>query len=170
MREGSIIYNGGKIGIVVGRFNDDITEALLKGALHGLSKYDVPEEQIEVVRVPGAFEIPLTAQKLLCGAFGTGCCDVVITLGVIIKGDTDHYTYVCKECADGIMQVMLDESKPVVFEVLMVEDEKLARDRAVVPASDYGSSADWMKNKGYIAALNALEMMDLYGKMKSENS
>lgn len=161
MLEGSIQYNGGRIGIVVGRFNHDITDALLQGSMHGLSKYGVPEDQIEVVRVPGAFEVPLTSQKLLRGG-----CDVVITLGVVIKGDTDHYTYVCKECADGIMQVSLEEGKPIVFEVLMVEDEKFARDRSVVPADK--DSADWMKNKGYIAALNALEMIDLYGRMDGD--
>jgi len=182
MLEGSITYNGGRIGIVVGRFNHDITDALLKGVMHGLEKYGVPgvddadssdeDGMVQIVRVPGAFEIPLTAQKLLRGELGKGACDIVITLGVIIKGDTDHYTYVCKECADGIMQVSLQANKPIVFEVLMVEDEKFARDRAVVPMDEHGElildgpgASDWMKNKGYIAALNALEMIDLYGKM-----
>ncbi|MDP4008018.1 MAG: 6,7-dimethyl-8-ribityllumazine synthase [Candidatus Peregrinibacteria bacterium] len=178
MLEGSIKYSGGKIGIVVSRFNDDITGNLLKGAIHGLKKYGVPdvdsdgENMIEIVRVPGAFEIPLTAQKLLRGETGGEACDVVITLGVIIKGDTEHYEYVCKETADGIMRVQLDEGKPVIFEVLMVDNIEKAYARSVVPVDENGEGeedkdggSNWMKNKGYIAALNALEMINLYGKM-----
>lgn len=169
MIEGSIKYNGGKIGIVVSRFNEDITENLLKGAIHGLEKYSVPEGMIEVVRVPGAFEIPLTAKKLFQGG-----CDVVIALGVIIKGETEHYEYVCKETADGIMRVQLDEGKPIIFEVLMVDDVKKAEARSVIPMDAHGKmlegSPNWLKNKGYIAALNALEMIDLYGKMERGNS
>ncbi len=171
IKEGDLKYSGGKIGVVVGRFNDDITSNLLKGTLYGLKKYGVPgpdgdNSMIEVIRVPGAFEIPLVAKKMLQGG-----CSVVITLGVVIKGDTDHYEYVCKECADGIMQVQLSEGKPIIFEVLMVEDVELAEKRAVVPMDADGNiieegpgAVDWMKNKGYIAALNALEMMDLCKK------
>ena len=172
MLEGSIKYSGGKIGIAVSRFNNDITGNLLKGALHGLKKYSVPEENIVVVKVPGAFEIPLAAQKLLRGDNMADACDVIITLGVIIKGDTDHYEYVCKETADGIMRIQLDEGRPVIFEVLMVDQVERAEARSVVPVGDndgvvYDDSGDpqWMNNKGYIAALNALEMMNLYGKM-----
>lgn len=169
MLEGSIKYKVGKIGIVVSRFNEDITANLLKGTMHGLAKYCVPENMIEVARVPGSFEIPLTAKKFLQGG-----CDVVIALGVIIKGETEHYEYVCKETADGIMKVQLDEGRPVIFEVLMVDDVKKAEDRSVIPIDAHGKileeSTDWLKNKGYIAALNALEMLDLYGKMECGNS
>ena len=150
--EGKIKYSGGRIGIVVSKFNSDITGNLLEGTLFGLKKYGVPEDMVKVVKVPGAFEIPLATQKLLRGEIGGS--DIVITLGVIVKGEMAHYEYVCKECADGIMQVQLTENKPVIFEVLMVENVELAEARAVVP--------DWHKNKGYVAALNALEMLDLY--------
>jgi len=165
MLEGSIKYNEGKIGIVVSRFNADITENLLKGALCALKKYKVPKEKIEVMKVPGAFEIPLAAQKLLRGGCGT-----IIALGVVIKGETEHFEYVCKEVADGIMRIQLDEGKPVIFEVLMVDDVKKAQARSQVPSDACGNhpadSPGWMKNKGYIAGLNALEMLYLYGKME----
>lgn len=141
-----------KIGIIVSQFNSEITDKLLAGAERGLSeieqKADV-EVEYEVFKVPGAFEIPLMAVRLA----ESKRFDGLIALGVVIKGETDHYDMICRGCTDGIMRVMLDHKIPIAFEVLMVENEQLALAR----------SGDDSTNKGYVAAEVVMEMVRLLG-------
>lgn len=136
-----------KIGIVVSEFNEVIGERLLKGCLAGLKEQKIKEEQIILKRVPGAFEIPLAALNLITQQK----CEVVIALGCVIKGKTDHYEHVCRTCTDGLMQVQLTTGIPVVYEVLMVKELKQAISRSEGQKED---------NKGYIAAKVAMKMVE----------
>lgn len=131
-----------KIGIVASRFNGEIVERLLEGARRVLMEAGV---EFEVFDVPGAFEIPLMAARLAESKMFAG----LIALGVVIKGETDHYDIVCRGCTDGVMRVILDYKIPIAFEVLMVDDEKLAMARA--------DESDEV-NAGAIAAWVVLEM------------
>ncbi|EKD93708.1 MAG: 6,7-dimethyl-8-ribityllumazine synthase [uncultured bacterium] len=137
-----------KIGIIVSQFNLFITDKLLAGAERGLKEQGV---EYEVVKVPGAFEIPLIAAKMA----RSKQYDALITLGVIIEGKTEHYMMVCRACTDGIKEVMLKYEIPIAFEVLMVRKTEHALTRA-------GDRED--NNKGYTAAMVAVEMA---GLMKS---
>lgn len=137
----------GRFGIVASRFNQRVVEPLLEGALDALAQHGIGENAVTVVRVPGAFEIPLVAQRLAA----TGKFDAVITLGAVVRGDTPHFEYVAGECARGIAKVGLDFSLPVIFGVLTVDDMDQAMARA-------GGREG---NKGYDAALAALEMVAL---------
>lgn len=113
------------IAIVVSRFNNEITDELLKGAITRLKELEVPVEKITAVHVPGAVEIPLVAQQLA----KTKQYHVIITLGAVIRGETDHYNYVCEQVSLGCQRVMLDHNIPVIFGILTTDDEDQARDR-----------------------------------------
>jgi 6,7-dimethyl-8-ribityllumazine synthase len=135
-----------KIAIVKARFNQEITSALLEGALEGLQKHAVKSDKIEVFEVPGAFEIPLVASLCANKDF-----DAVICLGAVIKGDTPHFDYVCKAATDGILEVSLASHKPIIFGVITVNNYQQALDRSVKGEG----------NKGYEAALAALETVQV---------
>ena len=136
-----------KIGIITARFNDFITSKLLNGALDGLVRHGVSEENITSVWVPGAFEIPIIADKMA----KSGKYDAVICLGTVIRGTTTHYDYVCNEVSKGIAKVGLDSGVPTIFGVITTENIEQAIERA-------GSKAG---NKGYEAAVTAIEMVSL---------
>lgn len=138
-----------KVGIVVARFNEEVTRPLLDGALRALKDAGVADGSILVTHVPGAVEIPFGAQRIV------GKCDCVVTLGAVIRGDTDHYDYVCSMVANGVMRVMLDSGCPVAFGVLTCDTDEQAAARS-------GPGKD---NKGYEAAMAALEMADLTKKV-----
>ena len=145
--EGKLVSKEIKIGIVVARFNEFITAKLLSGAMDGLVRHEVKEEDIDVAWVPGAFEIPLIASKMA----GSGRYDAVICLGAVIRGSTTHYDYVCNEVSKGIAAVAMQSGIPVMFGVLTTENIEQAIERA-------GSKAG---NKGYECALGAIEMVNL---------
>ncbi|MGI6105972.1 MAG: 6,7-dimethyl-8-ribityllumazine synthase [Raoultibacter sp.] len=145
--EGKIVSSDSKIGIVAGRFNEFITSKLLDGAIDGLKRHDVAEDNIEIAWVPGAFEIPLIAAHMV----KSGKYDAVICLGAVIRGNTTHYDYVCSEVTKGIAQVSLKSEIPVMFGVLTTENIEQAIERAGTKAG----------NKGYDCALGALEMISL---------
>ena len=145
--EGNIVAKDVKIGIVAAMFNEFITSKLLSGAVDGLTRHDVKEEQIDVAWVPGAFEIPLIAQKMA----QSGKYDAVICLGAVIRGATTHYDYVCAEVSKGIAQISLQTGVPVMFGVLTTDTIEQAIERA-------GSKAG---NKGFDCAAGAIEMINL---------
>lgn len=145
--EGKLLAEGMKIGIVAARFNEFIVSKLLSGALDGLRRHDVKEDDISVAWVPGAFEIPIAAQKMA----GSGKYDAVICLGTVIRGSTSHYDYVCNEVSKGIAHVSMESQIPVLFGVLTTENIEQAIERAGTKAG----------NKGYDCALSAIEMVNL---------
>lgn len=145
--EGKLVSGKIKVGIVAARFNEFITSKLLSGAVDGLVRHDVKEDDIEVAWVPGAFEIPLIASKMA----NSGKYDVVICLGAVIRGSTSHYDYVCSEVSKGIASVSLSSGVPVMFGVLTTENIEQAIERAGTKAG----------NKGYDCALGAIEMVNL---------
>ena len=150
--EGKLVAEDMKVGIVAARFNEFITNKLLGGALDGLTRHDVREEDIEVAWVPGAFEIPLIAAKMA----KSGKYDAVICLGAVIRGSTSHYDYVCNEVSKGIAAVSLETGVPVLFGVLTTENIEQAIERAGTKAG----------NKGYDCALSAVEMVNLIREME----
>ena len=145
--EGMIVANGAKIGIVAARFNEFIVSKLVSGAEDALLRHSVNSDDISVAWVPGAFEIPITAQKMA----QSGKYDAIICVGAVIRGDTSHYDLVCNESAKGIAQVELATGIPVLFGVITTENIEQAIARA-------GSKAG---NKGYDCALSAIEMVNL---------
>ena len=145
--EGKLVAEGLKFGIVIGRFNEFIGGKLLDGALDGLKRHGVKEEDIDVAWVPGAFEIPLIAKKMA----KNDKYDGVICLGAVIKGSTSHYDYVCSEVSKGIASVSLEAEKPVLFGVLTTNNIEQAIERAGTKAG----------NKGYECAVSAIEMANL---------
>ena len=145
--EGNLDATGMHLVIVAGRFNDAITKPLLEGALDGLREHGLDPADVPVVWVPGAYEIPLVAQRLA----GSGDVDAVICLGAVIRGGTPHFDYVAGQCAAGVTRVALDTGVPVIFGVLTTDDVDQAMERA-------GGSEG---NKGREAALTAIEMVDL---------
>ena len=145
--EGKLVARGIRIGIVAGRFNEFITGKLLNGALDGLLRHEVKEEDIEVAWVPGAFEIPLIASKMA----KSRKYDAIICLGDVIRGSTTHYDYVCNEVSKGIAAVSLNSDIPVMFGVLTTENIEQAIERAGTKAG----------NKGYDCAVGAIEMVNL---------
>lgn len=149
--EGKLVSEKIKVGIVAARFNEFITSKLLSGAIDGLVRHDVDEEDIQVAWVPGAFEIPLIAEKMA----ESGKYDGVICLGAVIRGSTSHYDYVCSEVSKGIASVSLKSGIPVMFGVLTTENIEQAIERA-------GSKAG---NKGYECALGIIEMINLIREM-----
>lgn len=150
--EGKLISEGIKIGIISTRFNEFITSKLLSGAMDGLLRHDVAEEDIDVAWVPGAFEIPLIASKMA----KSGKYDAIICLGAVIRGSTTHYDYVCSEVSKGIANVSLSSDIPVMFGVLTTENIEQAIERAGTKAG----------NKGYECALGAIEMVNLIRKIE----
>ena len=136
---------GARVGIIAARFNWDIVGRLLDGATSTLEHHGLNEDSIDLVLVPGAFEIPLAAQRLAT----SGRCDAVITLGAVIRGGTPHFEYVAGECARGVSRVALDHGVPVIFGVLTLDNMEQALARA-------GGTEG---NKGSEAALAGLEMI-----------
>lgn len=124
-----------KIGIVVAKFNEVVTNKLLSGAIDKLKQLNVSEDNIIVVKVPGAFEIPRMAQKLAT----SGKVDGIITLGAVVKGETAHFDYVCSESASGVSQVSLNSSVPVMYGILTTNDMSQALNRAGGKAGNKGS-------------------------------
>lgn len=145
--EGKLKGKDVKIGIALGRFNELITNKLLGGAMDCLLRHEVPEENIDVAWVPGAFELPLVAQKMS----ESQKYDAVICLGCVIRGATSHYDLVCNEVAKGVAKVSLDSKIPVMFGLVTTENIEQALERAGTKAG----------NKGYDSAMGALEMVDL---------
>ncbi|PZE21992.1 6,7-dimethyl-8-ribityllumazine synthase [Paenibacillus xerothermodurans] len=145
--EGHLISTGLKYGIVVGRFNEFITSKLLGGALDALKRHGATDDEVEVAWVPGAFEIPLIAQKMA----ESGKYDAVITLGTVIRGSTPHFDYVCSEAAKGVAAINLKTGVPTVFGVLTTDSIEQAVERAGTKAG----------NKGWEAAVTAIEMANL---------
>ena len=145
--EGKIVADNIKIGIVASRFNEFIVSKLVSGALDGLVRHDVNEDDITIAWVPGAFEIPLAAKKMA----ESGKYDAVICLGTVIRGETSHYDYVCAEVSKGIATVSLSSGVPVMFGILTTDTIEQAVTRAGTKAG----------NKGYDCALGAIEMINL---------
>ncbi len=151
--EGKLVAKEIKVGIVAGRFNEFITAKLLGGAMDGLVRHDVMEENIDVAWVPGAFEIPLIASKMA----KSKKYDAIICLGAVIRGSTTHYDYVCSEVSKGIASVSLKEEIPVMFGVLTTENIEQAIERAGTKAG----------NKGYDCAVAAIEMVNLIREIEA---
>jgi 6,7-dimethyl-8-ribityllumazine synthase len=150
--EGKVVAREGmKVGIVASRFNSFIVQKLLDGAVDGLVRHGVEEENIDAVWVPGAFELPVIAQKMA----ENDKYDAVICVGAVIRGATTHYDLVANETAKGIAQVGLKTGKPVLFGVITTENIEQAIERA-------GSKAG---NKGYDCALSAIEMVNLIAEI-----
>ncbi|MDQ6597391.1 6,7-dimethyl-8-ribityllumazine synthase [Bacillus salipaludis] len=145
--EGNLVGSGLKVGIVVGRFNEFITSKLLGGAQDALKRHGVSETDVDVAWVPGAFEIPLIAQKMA----ESKKYDAVITLGTVIRGSTPHFDYVCNEVAKGVSALNLKTGIPVIFGVLTTDSIEQAIERAGTKAG----------NKGWDAASAAIEMANL---------
>ena len=150
--EGKLVAHGMKVGIVAARFNEFITSKLLSGAMDGLLRHEVREEDIHVAWVPGAFEIPVIAAKMA----RSGKYDAVICLGAVIRGSTSHYDYVCSEVSKGVAQVALNSDIPVMFGVLTTDTIEQAVERAGTKAG----------NKGSECAQGAIEMVNLIRELE----
>ena len=150
--EGKVVARGIRVGIVAARFNEFITSKLVGGALDGLKRHDVKEEDIDVAWVPGAFEIPLIASKMA----KSKKYDAVICVGAVIRGSTSHYDYVCSEVSKGIAQVSLASSVPVMFGVLTTDTIEQAIERAGTKSG----------NKGFDCATGAIEMVNLLREIR----
>ncbi|MBD8033948.1 6,7-dimethyl-8-ribityllumazine synthase [Solibacillus merdavium] len=145
--EAQLVGTDLKIGIVVGRFNEFINYKLLSGAIDGLKRHGVNEDNIDTAWVPGAFEVPFIAKKMA----EANKYDAVIGLGTVIRGSTTHYDYVCNEAAKGIAKAGLDTGVPVIFGIVTTENIEQAIERAGTKAG----------NKGYDSAMSAIEMANL---------
>jgi 6,7-dimethyl-8-ribityllumazine synthase len=149
--EGHLSASGKTFGLIVSRFNDFICERLMNGAIDALKRNGADESDITVVKVPGAFEIPLIAQKMA----SNGNYHAIIATGAVIRGATSHYDYVCAEVSKGIASVSLNTGIPVLFGVLTTDTIEQAIERA-------GSKAG---NKGFEAAMAAIEMVNIMDKI-----
>ena len=149
--EGLLTANDKKFAVVVGRWNAFVVESLLEGALDCLKRHGISEQQITIIRAPGAFEIPLVCEKLAASKQ----YDAIIALGAVIRGGTPHFEYVSGECVKGIGQVALNHQVPVTFGVLTVDSIEQAIERAGTKAG----------NKGEEAAITALEMVNLLAQL-----
>ena len=149
--EGKVVSKGVKVGIVAARFNEFIVNKLVGGAVDGLVRHDVSEDDIDIAWVPGAFEIPLIAKKMA----GTGRYDAVICLGAVIRGSTTHYEMVCAESAKGVAHVGMETGLPVLYGIITTENIEQAIERA-------GSKAG---NKCYDCALSAIEMVNMLASL-----
>ena len=149
--EGNFATPKGRFAIVAGRFNGFVVEPLVAGARDALVRHGVKDDNIELIRVPGAWEIPLAAQK----AAASGKYAAVIALGAVIRGATPHFDYVAGECATGLAKAGMDTGVPVAFGVLTTDSIEQAIERSGTKAG----------NKGADAALAALEMVNLYGQL-----
>ncbi len=151
--EGKLIAKNPRIGIICARFNEFIVSKLLGGALDGLKRHNVNEENIDIAWCPGAFEIPLIASKMA----KSGKYDAVICLGAVIRGNTSHYDYVCAEVSKGIATVSLNSDIPVVFGILTTDNIEQAIERAGTKAG----------NKGFDCAVSAIEMINLINEIEA---
>lgn len=149
--EGKLLAEGLRFGIIVSRFNDFICERLLGGALDALTRSGANQDQIDVYKVPGAFEIPTVTKKVV----STGKYDAIICLGAVIRGSTPHFDYVANEVSKGVATVSLESMTPITFGVLTTDTLEQAIERA-------GSKAG---NKGFDVAMAAVEMADLMKKI-----
>jgi len=154
--EGQLRGDGLRVAIAASRFNDFITERLLAGARDGLLRHGVDEDSITVAWAPGAFELPLVAQRLAA----SGEYDAVICVGAVIRGATGHYEHVAGQCAAGIERVQLDTGVPVIFGVLTTETVEQAVERAGTKAG----------NKGFESAMTAIEMADLVRQLPKRST
>lgn len=145
--EGGMVIDGARFAIVVGRFNSFVVESLLDGALDTLKRHGANEKDIEIARVPGAFEIPLACKQMAASKK----YDAIIALGAVIRGGTPHFEFVAGECGKGLAQVMMEYGVPVAFGVLTVDTIEQAIERAGTKAG----------NKGVEATLSAIEMVNL---------
>ena len=150
--EGGLDGAGLRFAIVVSRFNSFITERLLQGSVDALERTGAGSKDIDVVRVPGSFELPLTAKKLAT----SGKYDALIAIGCIIRGETAHYDYVCSETARGLQLAQMDSGLPILFCVLTCDTLEQAVDRAGLKGG----------NKGFEAGLGAIEMAQLSRKLR----
>ena len=149
--EGKVVGSQMKMGIVAARFNEFIVSKLVSGAEDALVRHGVATDDVDIAWVPGAFEIPLIAQKMA----KSGKYDAVICLGAVIKGSTSHYDYVCAEVSKGVAQAGLNTGVPVIFGVLTTDNIEQAIERAGTKAG----------NKGYDVACTAIEMVNLMKNM-----
>lgn len=145
--EGKLVSENIKIGIVGARFNEFITSKLISGAMDGLLRHNVKDDDVDLAWVPGAFEIPLVAKKMA----QTGRYDAIICLGAVIRGATSHYDYVCAEVSKGIASVSLEAGIPVMFGVVTTDTIEQAIERAGTKVG----------NKGYDCAVSAIEMVNV---------
>jgi 6,7-dimethyl-8-ribityllumazine synthase len=153
---GELTASGLRFAIVVSRFNSFITERLLAAAVDALSRADAKSENVDVVHVPGAFELPLAAKKLAA----TGRYDALIAIGCILRGETAHYDYVCSETSRGLQLAQMDTGLPIIFCVLTCDTLEQAIDRAGLKGG----------NKGFEAGLAAIEMVHLSRKLAGAKS
>lgn len=149
--EGSLVANEGRFVLVVTRWNSFVVEHLLEGAVDTLRRHGVKDGQMRIVRVPGAFEIPLACRQIA----DRDDCDAIIALGAVIRGGTPHFEHVAGECTKGIAQVSMDTGKPIAFGVLTVDTIEQAIERSGTKAG----------NKGAEAAATALEMLNLLDQL-----
>lgn len=154
--EGKLSAEGFRFGIIAARFNEFITSKLVSGANDALVRHGADEKKITLAWVPGAFEIPLVAKKMA----ESGEYDAVICLGTVIRGSTPHFDYVASEVSKGVAHVGLDTSVPTIFGVLTTENIEQAIERAGTKAG----------NKGFDAAMAAIEMVNLLGNWKKKNA
>jgi len=147
-------YNAGdaKFCILAGRFNSFIVERLVEGAVDALVRHGISRENIEIIRVPGAYEMPISAQRIA----QTGRYDSIIALGAVIRGSTPHFDFVAAECSKGLAQVSLAADMPIIFGVLTTDTIEQAVERAGTKAG----------NKGAEAAVTAIEMISLFKKLE----
>jgi 6,7-dimethyl-8-ribityllumazine synthase len=151
--EGELLARDLRFGLVAARFNDFIVESLLRGAVDALKRHGATEKQIEIVRVPGAFDIPIVARKLALSRR----YEAIIALGAVVRGQTPHFDFVAGECASGLARIALESGVPIAFGVLTTDTMEQAVDRA-------GGKAG---NKGADAALAAIEMANLLRRLEA---
>jgi 6,7-dimethyl-8-ribityllumazine synthase len=151
--DGALSGAGLRFGIVVSRFNSFITERLLSAAVDALERAGAASEDVDVIHVPGAFELPLAAKKLAA----TGRYDALIAIGCVLRGETTHYDYVCSETARGLQLAQMDSGMPIIFCVLTCDTLEQAIDRAGLKGG----------NKGFEAGLGAIEMGQLSRKLRA---
>lgn len=151
--EGKLLAEGKKFGIVVSRFNDFISKELLGGAMDALMRHGAKEEDVEVAWVPGSFEIPGVAKVMA----GSGKYHAVVCLGAVIRGGTPHFNYIASEVSKGVAQVSLESGVPTIFGVITTDTIEQAIERAGTKAG----------NKGFHAAVAAIEMANLYENLKA---
>lgn len=147
----NLVSEGKKYAIVVARFNHFITDRLVEGCIDSLKKHEVKDEEIDIIKVPGAFEIPLAAKLLTKKDY-----DAIICLGAVIRGETPHFDYVCNEVSKGVASVSLNSNIPVIFGVVTTDTIEQAVQRAGVKSG----------NKGSEAAISAIEMANLVNDLK----
>ena len=146
--QGKLIGTGLRVGVIVSRFNEFISSKLLDGAMDCLTRHDVSETTIDVIWTPGAYEIPMVAKRIAaCGKY-----DAVVCLGAVIRGESPHFDYVASEVSKGVAKVGMDSKIPVIFGVLTTDTTEQAIERAGTKSG----------NKGWQAALAAIEMANLY--------